>query len=240
MFTGPNIVRDSLSLAVDVSSVRSYPGTGTKWYDLSSNQITFSANGTQTPLSTINGVQCFNFNGSGYWQSDSGHENVNLAGDCTLLFWFYAEDLTERDTFFEKAGTGTGNGGGSSYQQEIAVTLETNEAFSYYSRKTDNYDYGGTFAMTQNEWNFMGIKMSTGETSTARTGFRSKNGANWTANYTSRSNTAIVPAGAVKIGTGYAGAVENGYVGAVYCYNKMLSNDEVVQMYNVTKQRYGH
>ena len=55
------------------------------------------------------------------------------------------------------------------------LTLETNEAFSYYSRKTDNYDYGGTFAMTQNEWNFMGIKMSTGETSTARTGFRSKN-----------------------------------------------------------------
>ena len=129
MFTGPNIVRDNLSLAVDVSSTRSYPGSGDKWYDLSSNQITFSANGTQTPLSTINGVQCFNFNGSGYWQSDSGHENVNFAGDCTLLFWFYAEDLTERDTFFEKAGTSY-----NSFQQEIAVTLETNEAFSYYSR----------------------------------------------------------------------------------------------------------
>jgi hypothetical protein len=234
MFTGPNIVRDSLSLAVDVSSTRSYPGTGTKWYDLSSNQITFSANGTQTPLSTINGVQCFNFNGSGYWQSDSGHENVNFAGDCTLLFWFYAEDLTERDTFFEKAGTSY-----NSFQQEIAVTLETNEAFSYYSRYADNYDYASTSAMTQNEWNFMGIKMSTGETSTARTGFYSKNGANWIANYNSRSDTAIVPAGAVRIGTGYAGAVENGYVGAVYCYNKMLSNDEVAQMYNVTKQRYG-
>ena len=234
MFTGPNIVRDNLSLAVDVWSTRSYPGSGDKWYDLSSNQITFSANGTQTPLSTINGVQCFNFNGSGYWQSDSGHENVNFAGDCTLLFWFYAEDLTERDTFFEKAGTSY-----NSFQQEIAVTLETNEAFSYYSRYADNYDYASTSAMTQNEWNFMGIKMSTGETSTARTGFYSKNGANWIANYNSRSDTAIVPAGAVRIGTGYAGAVENGYVGAVYCYNKMLSNDEVAQMYNVTKQRYG-
>lgn len=241
MFTGPNIVRDSLSLAVDVSSTRSYPGSGTKWYDLSSNQITFSAKGTtQTPLTTINGVQCFDFNGSGYWQSDSGHENVNFAGDCTLLFWFYAEDITERDTFFEKAGTGGGNGGGNSYQQEIAVTIETNERFSYYSRKTPNYDYASTDIMTLNEWNFMGLKMSTGETTAARTGFRSKNGANWTANYTSRSDTAIVPAGVVRIGTGYAGPVENGYVGAVYCYNKMLSNDEVAQMYNVTKQRYGH
>jgi len=236
MYTGPNIVTDNLSLAVDVSSTRSYPGSGDKWYDLSSNQITFSkAGGTQTPLSTINGVQCFNFNGSGYWQSDSGHENVNFAGDCTLLFWFYAEDLTERDTFFEKAGTSY-----NSYQQEIAVTLETNEAFSYYSRYADNYDHANTSAMTQNEWNFMGLKMSTGETTAARTGFYSKNGANWAANYNSRSDTAIVPAGAVRIGTGYAGAVENGYVGAVYCYNKMLSNDEVAQMYNVTKQKYGH
>ena len=221
MFTGPNIVTDNLSLAVDVSSTRSYPGSGDKWYDLSSNQITFSkAGGTQTPLSTINGVQCFNFNGSGYWQSDSGHRNVNFAGDCTLLFWFYAEDLTERDTFFEKAGTSY-----NSYQQEIAVTLETNEAFSYYSRYADNYDHADTSAMTQNEWNFMGIKMSTGETSTARTGFYSKNGANWIANYNSRSNSNIVPAGAVRIGTGYAGAVENGYVGAVYCYNKMFLGD---------------
>lgn len=232
---GPNILTDSLSLAVDVSSHRSYPGSGTKWYDLSSNQIVFSANGTQTPLATVNGVQCFDFNGSGYWQSDSGHANVNFAGDCTLLFWFYAEDITERDTFFEKAGT-TFN----SYQQEIAVTLETSEAFSYYSRRYDTYDYGGTSAMTLDKWNFMGIKVSTGETTAARTGFWSKNGSTWAASYTSRSDTAIVPAGAVKIGTGYAGPVESGYVGAVYCYNKMLSTDEVLQMYNVTKTRYGH
>ena len=235
IFRGPNIVRDKLSLHLDAGSTRSFPGSGADWFDLSVNKITFSSYGTQTPHTTIGGVDCFDFNGSGYWQSDSGHENVDFGGDCTLLFWFYAEDLTERDTFFEKAGTSY-----QSYQQEIAVTLETSEAFSYYSRRVDNYDHASTSGMTIGEWNLMGIKLSTGKTSSARTGFYSKNGASWTSNYNSRSSEALTAAGAVRIGSGYAGAVENGYVSAVYCYNKMLTDAEVLQMYDVTKKRYGH
>ena len=97
-----------------------------------------------------------------------------------------------------------------------------------------------TSGMTIGEWNLMGIKLSTGKTSSARTGFYSKNGASWTSNYNSRSSEALTAAGAVRIGSGYAGAVENGYVSAVYCYNKMLTDAEVLQMYNATKRRYGH
>jgi len=236
MYTGPNIVTDQLSLLLDASNEKSYPGSGADWFDLSKNKITMSAQGTQTPFTTVGGVKCFDFNGSGYWQSDSGHENVDFGGDCTLLFWMYAENLTERDTIFEKIGYT----GYSSYQTEIAVTLETGENFSYYSRSTPAYDYGGVSSMTLSTWNFMGIKMSTGKTAAARTGFYTKNGSAWVSSYTSRSNTAIAgPAGAVRVGTGYAGPVENGYIGAVYCYNKMLSDSEVAQMYNATKERYG-
>jgi hypothetical protein len=36
-FRGPNIVRDGLVLALDAASPRSYPGSGTTWYDLSGN-----------------------------------------------------------------------------------------------------------------------------------------------------------------------------------------------------------
>jgi len=230
----PKIVTDGLSLCLDVSDRNSYPGSGADWFDVSANKLTFSSNGTQTPYTKIGGVDCFDFNGSGYWVSDSGHENVDFGGDCTLLFWFYAENLTERDTFFEKAGTTY-----ASYRQEIAVTLETDEEFSYYSRRVSSYDVGGTSAMTIGKWNFMGIKMSTGKTTAARTGFYSKNGASWTSNYTSRSSEALLAAGEVRIGTGYAGTVENGYVSAVYCYNKMLTDAEVLQNYNATKSRFG-
>tara|TARA_R110000822_G_scaffold260030_1_gene385076 strand:- start:1708 stop:2406 length:699 start_codon:yes stop_codon:yes gene_type:complete len=36
-YRGPNIVRDGLTLLLDSRSSRSYPGTGTTWYDLSGN-----------------------------------------------------------------------------------------------------------------------------------------------------------------------------------------------------------
>lgn len=231
---GPRIPRDQLVLAVHAGSKKSYPGSGADWQDLTQSKITFSSYGTQTPFTTVSGVSCFDFNGSGYWESDSGHGQVDMGGDCTLAFWMYAENLTERDTIFEKVGIGT-----NSYRQEIAVTLETNEGFSYYSRKTPNYDYGSTGAMTQSAWNLMSIKMSTGKSTTARTGFWSKNGSAYSANYTSRSNTAVETAGAIRIGTGYAGAVENGYIASLYVYEKMLSDDEISTLYNSTKKKFG-
>ena len=94
--------------------------------------------------------------------------------------------------------------------------------------------------MTTGAWNMMAIKMSTGLTSSARTGFRSKNGANWTSHYTSRSNTALNRGQQIRVGYGYAGPVEgsNG-IGALLTYNKMLSNTEIADLYNATKGRYG-
>ena len=38
-YRGPRIVRDGLILALDAGSERSYPGTGTTWYDLSGNSF---------------------------------------------------------------------------------------------------------------------------------------------------------------------------------------------------------
>ncbi len=86
----------------------------------------------------------------------------------------------------------------------------------------------------------MAIKMSTGRTATARTGFYSKNGANWSANYNSRSNTALESALNIRVGYGYAGPVEgpNG-IGAVLTYNKMLSDAEISDVYDAMKGRYG-
>ena len=245
MYNGPNIPKDELSLAVHFSSRRCTGGGPDSAFnfsppiaiDVSKNKLLFGQYGTPNTIETQGRATVMDFNGSGYFEDIGGksggtvsYQNVNAAGDFTLLMWVYAEDLTERDTIFEKKGTIY-----QSYQQELAVTLETNEAFSYYSRRFDNYDYAGTSAMTQNEFNLMGIKLSSGESTTARTGFHSKNGSAWAANYNSRSDTAIVAAAQVRIGYGYAGAVENGKLGAIYCYNKMLSDQEVLQFYNATK-----
>jgi len=229
------IVTDDISLCLDAGDSSSYPGSGTTWTDLA-NGIVFSSAGTTTPFGTVAGSPALTFNASGYWQSTGGtseSDKVDMGGDCTLIMWLYADDIGDRDTVFEKAGTSY-----TSYQQEIAVTWEVAETLSWYSRYS-SYGYANTSALTLYSWNMMAIKMSTGRTTTARTGFYSKNGGAWASSYTSRSSNAILSAGAVRVGTGYAGTVEDGSVGAVMCYNRMLTDAEVKQNFNAHRTRYG-
>lgn len=228
------IVTDNLSLCLDVSNPKSYSG-GSSWID-GANGIEFASVGTQTPLSTRDGIRCFEFNGSGRWASQGGtsqSDKVDMGGDCTLIIWLYGETVPSRKTIFEKAGTVY-----SSYRQEIAVTWEVATNWSYYSRY-NNYDYAGSYNAAVDKWNMMAIKMSTGRTATARTGFRSLNGSAWNASYTSRSSTALTSAGEIRIGTGYAGTVAVGAIGSVLCYNKMLDDDEILHNYNATKGKFG-
>lgn len=232
-FYSPKVVTDNLSLLLDVTNTKSYPGTGTVWMDLASN-LTFNSAGTTTPVETMAGVKSFAFNSSGYWYCNSGYGAVDMGGDCTLIMWLYNEGLSVRRTVFEKAGTIY-----ASYEQEIAVTWETDNYYSYYSR-WNAYDYsGGNGPVTLNAWSMNALKMSTGKTTTARTGFYSKNGGPWISNYVSRSSTAITPATDIRIGTGYAGTVDTGNIAMVLAYNKMLSDTEILQIYNATKGRFG-
>lgn len=229
------IVQQGLVLNLDAGNPYSYAGAGTIWYDVSGNNLIFNSQGTtQTPFTTIGGSPCFDFNGSGYWECGTNFNLVDLGGDCTIIIWFYCETTAIRRTIFEKAGTSY-----QSYQQEIAVTWETANDFSYYSRFSPSYDYASTAASTVNAWNMVGIKMSTGKTTAARTGFYSKNGSAWSASYNSQSNVALVAAGAIRIGSGYAGTVTDGYIGSVLCYNRMLTDAEILQNYNATKGRFG-
>ena len=234
----PKIPMDGLSSYLD-SQVDASTEVSGEWKDISGNGLCFYTYGTQLSLTSLGGYQAFQFNDSGYFQCNDLHGSVNIGGDCTIVMWVWCTDIASRDTIFEKAGNG-----GTSYQCSVAITWETNEAFSYYSRKTPAYDYAGTSACDTNggegAWTMMAIKMSTGLTETSRTGFYSKNGANWTANYVSRSDTALNRGQQIRVGYGYAGPVEgsNG-IGALLTYNKMLSNTEISDVYDAMKGRYG-
>ena len=247
-FSRKIIPQENLSMHLDVSNVRSYSGSGA-WKDIKGNRDFVSQGTTTTPLhTTTEGIKSFQFNNSGWWSSNTNTSGVDMGGDCTLLFWFYYDVLAERDTIFEKAGNTY-----ASYQQEIAVTLETPSVsaggvipntFTYYttfgSPAPNSFNIGHTTPPTPNTWNLMGIKMSDGYTSTTpRTGWHSINGTPWTSNWEPRSNTTVTPAGDIRIGFGYAGVMESGRIGMLTTYNKMLSDKEVLDYYNVTKNKFG-
>ena len=74
-FGGADIVKDGLVLALDAGSERSYPGSGTAWYDISGggNTATLSAG-----ISYDNGYGGnFVFNGSGYIINDTVSSILN-------------------------------------------------------------------------------------------------------------------------------------------------------------------
>jgi hypothetical protein len=204
------------------------------WYDLA-NGLQFNSQGTQTTYETVSGAKGFTFNGSGYWQCSSNTNLVNMGGDCTLIMWLYSPaSFPSRRTIFQKNGTIY-----QSYEQEIAVTWENPNTMTYYSRYSPVYDYAYIFNINSSAWNMVALKMSTGLTSTSRTGFYSINGGSWTSWYETRSNTALVAAADIVIGSGYAGPIHNGSIGSVMCYNKMLSDAEILQNFNATKSTYG-
>jgi len=234
-FYNPQIPTENISMLLDAENTRSYSGSGNTWIDQVGNR-NFEMSGSVLNLVTQDDAKCFQFDGTGFFECNQNTDGVDMGGDCTLLIWMYHEDNNERDTIFEKESVS----GNQSYQDEIAVTLETNNRFTWYSRKTPNYDVGSTsYTFSDNAWHLLGIKMSTGRTATARTGFYSHNGQPWESSYISRSDTALVSAGAVRIGTGYAAPLEDGKIVSVTTYNRMLSDDEVADFYNATKTRFG-
>lgn len=229
----PIPVRHGLRLHLDTADSRSYPGTGTSWFDLAQG-LTFTSNGTQTPFSTVGGVPAFSFNGSGNWRHSATPSLVDMGGPCTLILWVYNTGLSARRTVFEKAGNSY-----NSYEQEIAVTWETNNQWTYYSR-FNTYDDGRFTTTPLNAWSMNAVRMSNAKFGgVVRRGFRSLNGASWTSDYTGRSTTSVLAAGEIRIGTGYAGAVGNGSISLVMVYNRELSNEEMLYTYNQYKARFG-
>jgi len=232
---------DGLSMYVD-SQISASVSIPNKWLDVSGNGLVFDSFGTALNLENVGGYEAWRCNGlvghanSGEFRSIDKHGVVNMGGDCTIVMWLYCEGgRPQRGVIFEKIGVG-----GASFQGEIAITWEKNQRLQYFSRKTPGYDaaFGGHF--TEGSWNMLSIKLSTGLTSEARRGFHSKNGNNYQESYTSRSNIALIPASKIRLGSGYAGPSRaNNAMGAFLTYNKMLSNEEINQVWEATRERYG-
>ena len=240
---GQRCIQDGLVCHYDAGNYNSMlsDGPALYWNDLSDSNCNLVRQGSPyTPLTTIDGVKCLEFNGSGYWQSLSNEDNVDFTDDMTLEIWYYWEGrLATRKTIFEKAGN-TYN----SYEQEVAITIEEtgNGRDASLYRRYNSYDYMYTSGncFTDDGWNHI---VFTAETDGINAdGDVYVNGsATSVASYSDRSNSSITAAGAVKIGTGYAGtmATDAGAIAIVRGYDRMLSDEERLYNFNVERGRFG-
>ena len=91
-YRGPNVVTNGLVLSLDAANIKSYPGSGTTWYDKSGN----GNDGTLT-----NGPIFSSINGGGIVFSSANSQYINLgpilnytSGNFTFSYWINFNTLT--------------------------------------------------------------------------------------------------------------------------------------------------
>ena len=218
---GPSVVRTGLILALDAANIKSYPGTGTTWYDLSGNGAHGTINGTVSFVSS--GSQSyFNFataSDSNYISSNVSQNYVDVSivfqpdftrvGDASiagLIADSTAATATDDSLRFNGVnGTGPWNitarnpGDANDWANPTATTYYVNSVVS-------NILVSG--------WNIFG-------------GYRTNQGASFPANFSYFLGS-----------SGLTGRGFQGKIAAVYMYNRQLTAIEQTQNFNALRGRY--
>lgn len=227
----PKIVTDGLVLCLDAASRKSYPGTGTTWFDR-------SGNGNHGTL--VNGVGYNSGNGGSLTfdglndRIDISPTNFNLS-EFSINIWFKSNNISTDYLRLIQKGDTTGSTKGF-----LIASSQTNGklVFMYQS----NYNINpvlrrSTLLVSEGIWynvgmtynSLLGIKIffngieDTGEISTSPD-------VGWT------SNTGNL----FSIGSRAGGSGQyNGNISQVSIYNKALTPQEIQQNFNATRGRYG-
>ena len=230
---GPNIIEDGLVLYLDATNIRSYPGSGTTWNDLSGN----GNNGTLTNGPTFiprNIESNISFDGT----NDQINFNNKTASQIGINHEFTFEYLikfnpikTQHDLFgfpgynprwgYSHRVVGVNNN--TQLRSELWYNLEN--GWWEYTRPSNNTIFNFS------EWIFCSVSKSSTQTifttnkETSVHLNRPNSGYNNTINII-RLNS---------VGWGF-GAYEIGYFKV---YNKGLTQEQTLQNYNATKGRFG-
>lgn len=209
--------------------------SGPYWSDLAQNIVFESKNTSnpyntsQTPRANVAGVNCVDFNDGSYWEStQTGADLVDMRYDFTLVLIYYHEGFAARRTIFEKAGNSY-----ASYQQELACTMETNNTMSWY-RGYSSYDSADTKSYSTGGWKMIAIN---GAGVTSRTG-QYYDGSNWVGTYSNPNQNTITTAGPIRVGYGYAGVIQAGYMHAVCVWDRKLTTQEINNTYRYFQTNY--
>jgi len=223
----PRTVTDGLVLALDAANIRSYPGSGTTWTDLSGR----GNNGTLTngpTYSSSNGGSIV-FDGTNDYV-DCGIVNLSSGTSLTLEVWVkpgvtqYAyADILDYDH-------GGGGGGGFVIQQN---NLATNQYYFAYWNGTSYDVTSTTLNLGTSSFNHLAFTKS----GTSVLGYlNSQNTVNYTGSSVIGLSGRTLHIGRFVVGTGRE---FNGNIASVKIYNRALTAAEIQQNFNANRGRFG-
>ena len=234
VFYNPSIITEGLVLYLDAANLKSYPGSGTTWNDLSGNNNNAPMVNTPTYSNLKNGAFTFDGVGTNYFNLYSKASLVNVNAG-TVGGWVRFADLnttSNNNVFLSYGGNAYGGGfllqsaglNGSNYRLEFTIwggsiigypEPALNLADSSQYQNQDIYMIG-TWTTSEVKLYINGVIRATVSTNAA---------------LPSRSTLRISSEGNRARGV-------NGNVYNCSIYNRALSAQEILQNYNATKGRY--
>jgi len=207
-FVGPNIVTDGLILALDAASTRSYPGSGTTWYDLSGQNAHAEA------------VNMPTWNSNGYFEFDGSNDEL------------HSVDMSQeyRDLFF--------------VFESVAADANLHMMFGKYNDQDDSLRFSGDILSSTpdiNDWQYGSVSdvFINGQTNAlASSDYNMSGKMNFVRSY--RSNTTgFGTSFRYEISSSFNVRMLKGNLALIICYNRKLTDAEVLQNYNALKSRFG-
>jgi hypothetical protein len=231
---GPNLVEDGLVLSLDAANPKSYPGSGTTWFDLSGGGYNANLyNGVS--YGTINNVSCLICDGANDWIG-----NTTLVGghsSFTLELMFYHNGTDQGASYGIISMGSNGNYGPMFY-------CHTSCRGSHYFPGSPGGDYpGGLTSWTNLTWNVhTWVFVDTKVNSSIGSFYTYVNGVYSTGTVNYNFHNSGMGRGSNGFGLSTYSNGSNPYKGAFSqfrVYNRALTAAEVLQNYNATKGRYG-
>jgi hypothetical protein len=224
MFTGPNIIKDGLVLALDAASQRSYPGSGTTWYDLSGN----GNNGTLTNGPTFDSGN----GGSIVFDGTNDYVSITNLGfsSHTIEGWLNSSDGSQGGASYDTIVSILGNydGGSSKYTY---IGLIPNLTFRIDNGVVSHREIA-TVSYSANTWYHVALTYNA--TSGTTRAYVNGDQVGSIASTTSITFDSI-PYNMAKT---QPNVYFDGLIASSKTYNRALSADEILQNFNGLKNRY--
>lgn len=226
---GPNVVENGLVLALDGGNLKSYPGSGTVWTDLSGNRN----NGT-----LVNGPTLSGSNG-GSLVFDGVDDYVEIPFNASTMDFSLAQTIC----MWILPTTGSESARRNPYNQAYGgpgtLTHEPNRTINYYfgTNGGNGEPYvarGSGFTVQTNELAFISVTRDQA-TDVCRW---YKNGVLITTATAGGYAATANGTSPIWIGDGYV----SGFLGNIYdckIYNRALTLQEIQQNFNATRGRFG-
>ena len=216
---GTTLPRNDLSLLLDPSNIKSYPGSGTIWYDVSGNNNHAILSGAPVFLDnkiTFDGID-------DHATITANQTSLNFELEQTVIIWMYHTYTSGRKNPWDQA-----YGGYGTWTHENGATLS--HYYGDHGGNAVNYVGRGSSSTPTGVWNMMSITRNTTIDRTFKNGIKTTETAN-------PYGAVGISTADIRIGVGYAGRWV-GDIRLVMAYKRSITEAEMLEIFNNTKGRF--